>query len=422
MSAAVRHVHRRGERAVQVAPPGGTASRPWGGRWCPRCSRSSTALEVRRTATRRRRRAAGDQRRRNDSVPASDPSNEITVLESARLADAARRSPAALSPEVMIARAPQSLRTKATSSGVSMTLIGLTTAPAFSDAVVGDDPLPAVLRVERHPIAVADAAAPQRAGERAGDSASSSAKVSVRVGVTRAILSPCTAAASDRILCNMSLPHLPRAPRRRLRQPPIRSPPPAGGINERSAADRRGSAHDLEQGGGPMMSRKRRWFAASALAVLSSGVALHRARRPPSRRRAPAGPTSEAGGTIDFAATARTRSSSADDQLAALDGQADVIGRHRRRDDGHRVPRQPQQLDQGARRGARLQRRDLRLRRGPEPPAAGRRGVHLRRAPTRSSSPASAARASARPPRRRRRQGIFVVAGRRPRPRRVRAR
>ena len=44
-----------------------------------------------------------------------------------------RVSPAitsALSPEVKIAAAPQSLRTKATSSAVSITLTGLTTAPA----------------------------------------------------------------------------------------------------------------------------------------------------------------------------------------------------------------------------------------------------------------------------------------------------
>jgi hypothetical protein len=40
----------------------------------------------------------------------------------------------ALSPEVKIAAEPQSLRTNATSSGVSMTLTGLTTAPARSAA------------------------------------------------------------------------------------------------------------------------------------------------------------------------------------------------------------------------------------------------------------------------------------------------
>jgi ABC-type sugar transport system substrate-binding protein len=72
-----------------------------------------------------------------------------------------------------------------------------------------------------------------------------------------------------------------------------------------------------------MMSTKRRWFAASALAVLSSGVAFtaEATTEPPA---APAGPTSEAGGTIDFAG--RTDSIDlADDQLAALEGQEDVM-------------------------------------------------------------------------------------------------
>ncbi len=72
-----------------------------------------------------------------------------------------------------------------------------------------------------------------------------------------------------------------------------------------------------------MMSTKRRWFAASALAVLSSGVAFtaEATTEPPA---APAGPTSEAGGTIDFAA--RTDAIElADDQLAALEGQEDVM-------------------------------------------------------------------------------------------------
>jgi len=40
----------------------------------------------------------------------------------------------ALSPEVKMAAAPQSFSTKATSSAVSITLIGLTTAPARSAA------------------------------------------------------------------------------------------------------------------------------------------------------------------------------------------------------------------------------------------------------------------------------------------------
>jgi len=40
----------------------------------------------------------------------------------------------AFSPAVKIAAAPQSLSTKATSSGVSITLIGFTTAPARSAA------------------------------------------------------------------------------------------------------------------------------------------------------------------------------------------------------------------------------------------------------------------------------------------------
>ena len=40
----------------------------------------------------------------------------------------------AFSPEAKIAAAPQSLRTKATSSAVSITLMGLTTAPARSAA------------------------------------------------------------------------------------------------------------------------------------------------------------------------------------------------------------------------------------------------------------------------------------------------
>ena len=40
----------------------------------------------------------------------------------------------ALSPEVKMAAAPQSFSTKATSSAVSITLMGLTTAPARSAA------------------------------------------------------------------------------------------------------------------------------------------------------------------------------------------------------------------------------------------------------------------------------------------------
>ena len=72
-----------------------------------------------------------------------------------------------------------------------------------------------------------------------------------------------------------------------------------------------------------MMSTKRRWFAASALAVLSSGVAFtaEATTEPPA---APVGPTSEAGGTIDFAARTDIIEL-ADDQLAALEGQEDVM-------------------------------------------------------------------------------------------------
>ena len=68
-----------------------------------------------------------------------------------------------------------------------------------------------------------------------------------------------------------------------------------------------------------MLSTKRRWFAAGALAVIAGGSALtaEATTEPPA---APAGPTSEAGGTIDFAATTDAIELS-DDQLAALEGQ-----------------------------------------------------------------------------------------------------
>ncbi len=52
-----------------------------------------------------------------------------------------------------MAAAPQSLRTKATSSAVSITLMGLTTAPGPQGRVVGDHPLPPVGRVQRDAIA-----------------------------------------------------------------------------------------------------------------------------------------------------------------------------------------------------------------------------------------------------------------------------
>ena len=69
--------------------------------------------------------------------------------------------------------------------------------------MVGDDPFPAILRVDRHAIAVVDAAAPQRAGE--------GVRQRVELGEAQrparrhqgGLVAMYTAAASDRILCNI---------------------------------------------------------------------------------------------------------------------------------------------------------------------------------------------------------------------------
>jgi ABC-type sugar transport system substrate-binding protein len=76
-----------------------------------------------------------------------------------------------------------------------------------------------------------------------------------------------------------------------------------------------------------MMSTKQRWIAAVTLAAVG-GVAPFTATAtttPPTEPAAePVGPTSEAGGTIDFAARTDVIEL-ADDQLAALEGQEDVL-------------------------------------------------------------------------------------------------
>ena len=98
-----------------------------------------------------------------------------------------------------------------------------------------------------------------------------------------------------------------------------------------------------------MMSRKRRWSRGERCwRCLSSGDRLHRggddaSRRPrrPARRRRRAGRSTS---------PARTDADRAQPTISSPPSreQEDVTGRHRRRDDGDRVPRQPQQLDQGA--------------------------------------------------------------------------
>ena len=62
-----------------------------------------------------------------------------------------------LSADATTARVPESSTTYRTSSGVSMTLIGMTTAPVLAMRVVGDEPLPAVRAVERDAVARPDA-------------------------------------------------------------------------------------------------------------------------------------------------------------------------------------------------------------------------------------------------------------------------
>ncbi|HET9547422.1 MAG TPA: sugar ABC transporter substrate-binding protein [Desertimonas sp.] len=73
-----------------------------------------------------------------------------------------------------------------------------------------------------------------------------------------------------------------------------------------------------------MLSTKRRWIAAGALATLAGTTAFtaEATTEPPA---APEGPTSAAGGTIDFAATSDVIELT-DEQIAALDGQDAMIG------------------------------------------------------------------------------------------------
>ena len=67
----------------------------------------------------------------NGTVP-SGPSPKTITLSSAGASPRRAVTAAALSADVTMARAPQSFRTNTTSSGVSMTLIGFTTAPALA--------------------------------------------------------------------------------------------------------------------------------------------------------------------------------------------------------------------------------------------------------------------------------------------------
>jgi hypothetical protein len=77
--------------------------------------------------------AAGELSRSSNPVTPAPAGSKLMTRRKVGTDPEARVRPAitsAFSPEAKITAAPQSLRTKATSSAVSITLIGLTTAPA----------------------------------------------------------------------------------------------------------------------------------------------------------------------------------------------------------------------------------------------------------------------------------------------------
>ena len=154
-----------------------------------------------------------------------------------------------------------------------------------------------------------------------------------------------------------------------------------------------------------------------AATTIHGGSGATRLPPPRPRRRAPRRPrgaaTTAAGGggkgTVDAGTTAQEVTLTPEqEETAKADGEGQLVGivAATMATEYHA---NLNNVDPGARRGARLQRRDLRLPGGPEPAAARASRGSSPRAPTRSSSPVSVARASARLAEEATEAGIFVV-------------